>query len=223
MRQTRLILGAICMLGLQVAPATAAVTLYTSQSAFNAAITGASTYGFEGIAPAGGIAVTTPTIAGVTFSSNGIPFVIDAAATPSYGVSFFSGQGNTPNDPANALTITTAGYKAFGLLYGSYISSGESYSATLSTGDVFSFATDPTPGTALFLGFISDEEITSIDLVSTAGVNVDGSTGYGYAFDIPSFTLGNAVPEPGTWVSMLAGFALLGSAMRRGGRRAAVA
>ena len=67
------------------------------------------------------------------------------------------------------------------------------------------------------MGFVSDgAAISSITLTSAAGVNVDGSTGYGYAFDVTSFTLADsAVPEPATWAMMIGGFGLAGATLRR--------
>ena len=207
---------ALFVLGAQ--PAAAAVVAYTSQSAFNAAVTNAVNYDFEGIAPVGGTLFGNATVGGVSFVSNTVlAAVVDPGATPDYGVSFFTGQGNAPNDPANMVTISLAGRNAFGFTYGSYISTNEAYSALLSTGDVFGFATAATRGTARFLGFVSDgAAITSLTLTSLAGVNGVPTEGFGFAFDVTSFTLADsAVPEPATWAMMIGGFGLAGATLRR--------
>ena len=214
------------------ASASAAVTVYTNQAAFNAAVSGAASYGFAGIAPTNSpnpgnnFIVINPTVNGVTFTSttaNGAPFVIDTSSNSVYGVPFFSGQGNAENIPANNVTVTLPGYGAFGFTYGSYISSAETYSATLNTGDVFNFSTGATNGTPQFIGFVSDTPLTSASLTSTAGPNDltpgGNNQGYGYAFDIINFSLGSptagAVPEPATWAMMLLGFGMVGFAMRK--------
>jgi hypothetical protein len=216
-----LLAATLTIAALPSVPAAASVTLYTDEPSFLAAVTAAAKQGFSGIAPVGGIADVSPTVAGVTFTSNNIPFVIDTGSNASYGVPFFSGQGNADNVPANSVTISFTGYQAFGFHYGSYISTNESYTAVLNTGDVFNFATAATQATPLFLGFVSTTPLTSITLTSTAGANVldpngGSATGYGYAFDIPDFTLANpaGVPEPMTWAMMTIGFGALGATAR---------
>jgi hypothetical protein len=85
------------------APASAAIIEYTSAAAFNAAVSGATTYNFEGIAPAGG---SVGGGGGVTFSAPGnFEFVVDAnAGFGHYGASFFVGRFNISN-----VTATLAG------------------------------------------------------------------------------------------------------------------
>ena len=207
---------ALVLVGLQ--PASAAVISYTNAAAFDAAVTGEATYDFTGIAPplpGLGFAVVNPTVAGVTFTSNNIPFVIDTSFNPTYGVPFFSGQGNTPNSPPNSVNISLSGFKAFGFFYGSYVSANEPYSVALNTGDIFALSTAASAGSLNFFGVISDAfGLTSIDLTSTAGLNTldangDPLTPFGFAFDITQFKLANstAVPEPITLSLFGAGLA----------------
>ena len=61
-------------------------------------------------------------------------FVVDAGSNANYGTSFFSGQGNSANVPANEIDISLSGFKAIGFFYGSYLIRNEPYSVTLSTG-----------------------------------------------------------------------------------------
>jgi hypothetical protein len=206
--------------------ASAGVVVYTSSAAFDAAVNGETSHDFSGIAPAGGFVITNPTVAGVTFTSNNIGFVIDSAFNPNYGVPFFAGQGNTPNDPPNNVNVSLGGsFNAIGFFYGSYISQNEPYSATLNTGDVFNndVVTPNDAADVNFIGFVSDAgPITSIDFTSLAGLNTlnaDGNplTPFGFSFDVTQFELANpnAVPEPAPWTLLLVAVTALAFTRRR--------
>jgi hypothetical protein len=65
-----------------VAPASASVIEYTNMAAFEAAVSGATTYGFEGIAPVGSFAVTTPAVGGVLFTADAYPATFRSSSTP---------------------------------------------------------------------------------------------------------------------------------------------
>jgi hypothetical protein len=198
------------LLALSAAPASASVTEYTSITAFNAAVSGATTYNFEGIAPSFSNIVVTPTIGGVTFTADAypgnIPFVIDASGTAFYGVSFFSGQSTTPSTSPSNVVATLAGATAIGFTYGSYTNSTAPFTVTLSTGDMFSLVTPAVYGVGSgFVGFTSSSPITSVVFAEPGG----------YAFDVASFTVAS-VPEPETWAMLLAGLGLVGFRLRGG-------
>jgi hypothetical protein len=187
--------------------ADAAVTEYTSQSAFDAAAPAASTFGFN----AGGVTSVEPnpaTFGTLSFSDNvtaddtadgGIPllFLVSATDTPTYGRDFLSYQNENLGISAE---IDSAGATAIGFSYGSNVPAGDA-TLTLSTGDSFTI----TPSTtASFIGFTSTSPITS--------VSVDYPNSF--AFDLISVSSLSAVPEPASWAMMLVGFGGLGAAMR---------
>ena len=211
-----------------VEPVSATVITYTSSAAFDAAVTGETTHDFTGIAPAGGFVIANPTVAGVTFTSNNVGFVIDSGSNPNYGVPFFSGQGILLNVPANKVSVSLGGgFDAIGFFYGSYISHNKSYSATLNTGDVFDVSTPAAASSVNFLGFISDAAaITSVDFTSLAGINTLNTDGFattpnGFAFDITKFDLANplanptGVPEPPPWSLMVLALTAFAATRRR--------
>lgn len=174
------------------ASASASVTEYTGMAAFNAAVSGATTCNFEGIAPAGGVVITTPTVGGVTFAADAYPdnwpFVIDANNYGSghYGASFFSGQTTEfPSVPSNVVA-TLAGVEAIGFSYGSYGDPSAPFTVTLSTGDSFSLVTPANKGYDTgFVGFTSGTPITSVIFA-----------GQGHDMDIIGFVLATPVPVP---------------------------
>lgn len=213
--------------------ASATVVSYNNSASFIAAITGATSHDFAGIAPEVlppgppyGFVIGPAIVDGVKFNSDyDIPFVIANSWNSNYGVPFFAGQGVTLNDPPNKVTVSLTGFNAIGFFYGSYISQNEAYSATLNTGDVFNLSTPANAPDVNFIGFVSDAgPITNIDFASLAGLNALDANGnpltpYGFTFDITKFTLGNAntspVPEPSTLILVGAGFAGVALLRRR--------
>jgi len=197
----------IALLALPAAPASASVIEYTSAAAFDAAASGATTYNFEGIAPAGGFAGGSPTIGGVTFTapfSN--EFVADAnAGFGNYGASFFSGAQSV--FPFVNVTATLAGATAIGFAYGSVLSPLAPVTVTLSTGDTFTLTTPLNNGVDTnFVGFTSSTPITSVSFVES-----------GRDFDVIQFVVasGTPVPLPASALLMLSGLVGVGVMARK--------
>ena len=201
------------------------VSVYSSAASFAAAVSGAATYGFNGIstvaapleqtaesAIAPELATGPQTVAGVTFNSSGIAFVLPAS-TANYGVQFFSGQ--SPNLLPSDVLMSFAGRYAIGITYGAYATtSGTPVTITLSTGNSYTQTLPTVAGTDTnFIGFVSSVPLTSITLKTVA--NVAAPPPYAYSLDIVNFTLATPVPEPGTSVLAGLGLVAVGWAARR--------
>lgn len=212
------IAGMAILVSLVATQAQAGVTAYGSSPAFAAAVTGATTYGFEGITVPGpgcssGCTLGPQTVGGVTFDSSQFAFVIAADSGRYNGVQFFSGQSANLN-PSDVL-VTLAGAYAIGFTYGAYgTTSGTPVTVTLSTGDVFMRNLPPSAGVDTnFLGFVSTMPITSI-IFKTVD-NVSSPPPYAYSMDIINFTTAAPVPEPSQWALMAFGLAAVASLARR--------
>ncbi len=199
-------------------PASAAVAVYTTRASFDAATAGRQDFNFSGIAPANSSVFGPQTVGGATFTLNDLffnnVFVIDAGQVSAYGSAFLSIQSGQSTPPVT-VHITLSGRRGFGFDYGSYINQNDNYQATLNTGEVVNFALAPALGTTRFLGFVSDGvPISIIDLKSTS--SQDPNT---RVLDIISFvtarSLANGVPEPSSWLMMIAGFGLIGAVARQ--------
>lgn len=194
-------------------PAAAVTTTYTSQAAFDAAVTGETVFGFDE-----GNSTDHFHFIGQSYTQSGITFVdnltaanavngntaslvlIGNATTPAYGVDFLSFQNESVGISAD---LTSPGVTAFGFTYGTYVADGP---ATFSVNGGTPIAIEVTH-TLAFIGFTSDTPITDITILFPGG----------YSFDLTSVSYAGAatVPEPATWGLMIAGFAMVGVASRR--------
>ena len=167
---TILLAAAAAMSVIAAAPA-AAVTIYTSQAAFDAAVTGETTFGFnEGNTHSHYRVTANPyTQSGITFANNvtaadtatggePITFLIGNAATPNYGIDFLSLQNTQVGVSGD---ITSRGVTALGFDYSSYIVGG---AATVSVDGGLPTAIAVT-GTPSFIGFTSATPITDVNVV----------------------------------------------------------
>jgi len=191
--------------------AQAQVTEYTSQSAFDAAVLNVNTFAFTSD---GNLDLESnpfqldgfsysESLTSADMATGGVPliFVIPGSKTPTYGIDFLSFQNTQVGIAAQ---ISSGGTDAFGFNYGSYVSTGDAATLTLSTGDNYTIT--PT-STEQFIGFSSSTPITSV------------SFNYPSAYGLDILSVSSTAPEPTTWAMMLAGVFLAGAALRGGAQR----
>lgn len=135
---------------------------------------------------------------------------------PSFISQTFTTKGGTFSGSAAFLAEDSLDYNDYG------------YVRLISGGDVIElFFRDIASGPGVGVGAFGYTEWTSFSTVLAAGTyTVEAGAANGLDGENPSFLLVDnfqmkAVPEPGTWALMIAGFGLAGAALRR--RRAAVA
>ncbi|MGR6331175.1 PEPxxWA-CTERM sorting domain-containing protein [Sphingomonas sp. XXL09] len=176
------------------APASAATTIYTSATAFNAATINAVARTIPASANPG----SSYTLGGVTFSTTGSLLLFNDGAYGS-GIAYLADDRQNMGGPnyniaatTNALALTLGSY--FGGNTFSYVVNGVTQSITLGNNRATSF-----------LGFTSDTPI-----------NVSFSVPTNAELDVTGFTTATAaVPEPATWALMILGMGAVGFAMRR--------
>ncbi|MBS0265242.1 MAG: PEP-CTERM sorting domain-containing protein [Planctomycetes bacterium] len=191
-----------------VAESLAGVTIYADQASFNAATSGITTIGFEGIAPADGFTAYGPggslTLSGVTFTAGaGVDLFVNSSTyyavnqPPSYDLG--SGDYLLAGNLAPTLLdvqLPGSGMSAVAFYFGTFDDSTSQVQITLSTGDVLTLsASYPT---STFVGFTSTSPITSLELLITGGDRQDTLT-------LDNFQFGTVVPEPGSIIVLCIG------------------
>jgi hypothetical protein len=189
--------------------ASAGVMEFTDRAAWLAAAGSVTNIDFEGLAPAGGRKdFTGPvTFSGVQFSA---PFIGGggiAESVVSAGLDYVNAWGSGDKLQASEgveFDITLpGGVKAVGsdimITSTFFFGTSGTYTATLSTGDVFTNIFSSGPPTRSFVGFISTTPITSIKLVSNPSLAM---------IDNFAFTA-TAVPEPNSLALLGAGILAL--------------
>jgi hypothetical protein len=185
---------------------------YTSQPAFNAAITSPTTFGFGGVAPSGSFTAFS------SYSSNGVTFTpvgtadVDVTSANYYGASHlypadFIVNAVASTAPAGMLLTLSTPITAIAFEIGSF--DGGAIQASFSTGSTASLDPSPTLGNVTFWGFTSTTPFSTISLE-----NSDGEP----AVYVTSVTLagaaGSTVPEPSTFALLALGV-VAGAVYRR--------
>lgn len=217
--------------------AQATTTVYTDEAAYLAAISGAATDSFDDL----GVQFYGDSI---TRSAGDYGYQL-GATNGLYGAGENGDGWISTNDPAQAITFTnfSGGVSAIGGYFfgsninGAYAAIGELALTFTDARGVQTLQLAPWPTEGAFLGFVSSDGIQSLSVQETGFAIPDGMTPEEAAtyFQWPTannIILGQspqdappppppAVPEPASWALMLAGFGLVGAAMR-GQRRSAV-
>jgi hypothetical protein len=186
--------------------ASAQVTEYTDQTAFDAAAANVSSFGFESVAPPGFLGFGGVSVGGIDFagSATNIPIAIGTGAEPVYGgAAFFTSVSQNPGIDSAEVVCTLSGSNAIGFTYGDVADAGaQPFTVSLSTGDGFSLLTPPTGQDTGFVGFTSTAPITSIVFSDN-----------GQEFDVIQFETSSpgavGVPEPGPLVLLATGLLAL--------------
>jgi hypothetical protein len=196
--------------------ASAGVIEFTDRAAWQAAAGAVTNIGFEGVAPAGGRTdFNGPvTFSGVQFSAPLIGGGGIAESVVSAGLDYVNAWGSGDKLQASLgveFDITLpSGVTAVGsdimITSTFFLGTTGTYTATLSTGDVFTNIFSSGPPTRSFVGFISTTPITSLTLVSNPSLAM---------IDNFAFTA-TAVPEPSSLVLFGAGILALFVLVRKG-------
>jgi len=189
-------------------------TIYTSESAWAAAVSGITTVNFEGIAPVNSYQAYSGStvVGGLTFSTDGALFVIGDNFY-GFGVATLSGQGpGTSNTDHLSVTLPTA-VTAIGF---DFIVDPGTVTVTLSDGVTDQLTAANSPST-LFFGVTAVSGITSVDIsepysLAAASLNLSD---FSYATANPV-----ATPEPRSSILLVALLGAFGLVMHRRRRQA---
>jgi len=217
----KFIAASAAALSLAAAGAASADTIFTTRAAFDAATTAQSIADFEGIAAdAGfvGFGAGPYAESGLTFTGNGILFVIDGGY---YGDSYDGAYLTSDFTDPDVVTINFASSNAFAFDFGGLLGSPVQFALQFSNGTnvVTQIASSSIAGTSSldsFFGIVTDTAFTSVI------VTMPDAPTYNALDNVTIATaVGGGVPEPATWALMIGGFAAAGGALRR--RRALAA
>ena len=187
----------------------AAVTVYTSQASFLAAVSGV------GVDTYAGFSITGSTPSPITRNAGAYGYTASVSTTSFFGAGTTANPWLSTNTATDTITYTsfTGGANAVG---GNFF--GSDISGQFAAGDITVTATDASgtttqtiiaATTTSFLGFTSTSGITTL---TVAAVQPSGSFLWP---TVDNFTMAVAVPEAQTYAMMLAGLGVLGFVARR--------
>jgi hypothetical protein len=207
---------ALAALVASTAPAQAVITVYTSAAAFNAATTA------QGIDTYTGFSITGSTPSPIFRTAGAYGYKADATPT---GTFFGGGTSTNPFLSTNTATDTivlstfTGGVEAAGGNFfdsdiaGAYALGDITITATDGSGTVTQTIVGAT--TNSFLGFVSSGSLTSLTIASVQGASPIWPSLDNLVLAKRAGAVVPQVPESSTWLMMIAGFGLVGGAMRR--------
>jgi hypothetical protein len=204
---------ALAALVASTAPAQAAITIYTSLAAFTAATSAPGTDTYTGFS------ITGATASPITRSAGAYTYTATAST------STFFGAGTTANPWLSTNFATDSvlfnGFSpAVNAIGGNFF--GSDVNGLFLAGNVTLVATDSLGATSTqtitgattgsFLGFVSTGNITGLTLSAVQGAAPLWPTADNLVL---ARRIAGAVPESSTWLMMIAGFGIVGGAMRR--------
>ena len=193
--------------------ANAAITIYTSQAAFLAAVTAPAVDTFEDFSITGTTASpVTRAVGTYGYTASAAQLFFGAGSNADHWLST-----NSATNPI-VLSLFTGGVKGVGAFFfgseidGSFKAGNINLSATDGSGTVNQSVIGATTGS--FVGFVTDGAFSQI-IVASVQPAVTSLWPTVNDLTLAGVAAAPGIPEPGTWALMIAGFGLVGSAMRR--------
>ncbi len=207
--------GAVLALGLS-SNANAAITIFTDQASFLAAVSASATDTFQDLS------ITGSTPAPLTRAVGAYGYQATVSTTSFYGAGTSADRWLSTNTATDTISLGDFTGGVFGVggnffvsnINGEFAAGGVVLTATDADGTVSH--TISSASTSSFLGFVSTSGVTGMTLAS-----IHSGTPVWPTAD--NLTLGgqvlSAVPEPATWAMMIIGFGAVGSMVRTSRRR----
>lgn len=207
---------ALAALVASTAPAQAAITVYTTLAAFNAAtmMSGTDTYT--------GFSISGSTASPITRAAGAYTYTAAASTSSFFGAGTVGNPWLSTNIATDSVLFNTfvGGVEAIG---GNFF--GSDIAGLFLAGDVTLTATDSLGATSTqtitaatvtsFRGFVSTGSITGLTLSAVQTAVPLWPTADNLVLAKRAGIVVPAVPESSTWLMMIAGFGLVGGAMRR--------